>query len=134
MFWKRKPVTHAALLWLLVGFGAGALVAILAYASMVSRLRTGVVEARPPRDASVRQQQPPTLFGTVVSFDGTILKVDSKQPFDEVIVESDTKLTTVGGSSVSAARLTPGAVVTATGVDVGDGRLSAVAIVILQDR
>lgn len=134
MFWKRKPVTHAALLWVLVGIAAGTLGAAMAYASLLSSLRTGIVEARPPKDASARQQQPPTLFGTVVSFDGTTLKVDSKQAYDEVIVESDTKITTVGGSDVSASALEPGVVVTATGVDLGARRLSAVAIVILENR
>lgn len=133
MFW-RKPVTHATVLWVLVGMAAGALIGVLAYASALSRLRSGIVEARPPRNAQERRQQPPTLFGTVLAFDGTILKVESKQPYDEVVVESDTQLTTVGGSPVPASELRPGAVVTATGKDLGSGRLSAFAIVILENR
>lgn len=134
MFWKRKPVTHAALLWVLVGMGAGALLGVLAYASVMSNLRSGIVEAKPSKNAAERRQQPPTLFGTVVSFDGTILVIDSKQPYDQVIVESDTSLSTVGGSAVPTDELRPGVVVTATGKDLGDRRLSAIAIVILEDR
>ena len=113
MFWKRKPVTHAALLWVLVGVAAGTLIAVVAYASALSRLRAGVVEARPARHADARRQQPPTLFGTVTAFDGVVLKVESKQEYDEVVVETDTGISTVGGSSVPASRLRPGVVVTA---------------------
>jgi multidrug efflux pump subunit AcrA (membrane-fusion protein) len=134
MFW-RKPVTHAAALWVLVGAAAGGLIAVMAYASAISHLRKGVVEARPSKsDVTIPQQQPPSLFGTVDSFDGTVLKVDSKQPYDEVIIESDTTISTVGGSAVPTSELKAGAVVTATGKDLGDRRLSAYAIVILESR
>jgi len=134
MFW-RKPVTHATVLWALVGAGAGALIAVMAYASALSNLRKGVVEARPPKSGiELRQPHPPTLFGTIVSFDGTTVKIDSKQPYDEVVLESDTTISTVGGSDVPSSELKPGAVVTATGGDLGDRRLSAIAIVILENR
>ena len=134
MFW-RKPVTHATVLWTLVGVAAGALIAVMAYASALSRVRDGIVQARPPKaGAERRQPQPPTMFGTIVSFDGTAAKVASQQPYDEIVVESDTSITTVGGSAVPSSELKPGAVVTATGKDLGDGRLSAVAIVILEAR
>src|SRR6188472_97842 len=134
MFW-RKPVTHAAALWVLVGAAAGGLIAVMAYASAISHLRKGVVEARPSKsDVTIPQQQPPSLFGTVDSFDGTVLKVDSKQPYDEVIIESDTTISTVGGSAVPTSELKASAVVTATGKDLGDRRLSAYAIVILESR
>lgn len=133
MFW-RKPVTHAAALWVLVGVAAGALIGVLAYASALASIRSGIVEARPARDAAGRETHPPTLFGTIIAFDGTLLKVDSKQSFDEVVVESDTRVTTVGGSDVPTSELRPGAVVTATGKDMGGGRLSAYAIVILENR
>jgi len=133
MFWKR-PVTYAVTLWLLVGMAAGALIAVLAYASILSGIRKDVVEARPAKSAVEAYIQPPTLFGTIVSFDGTIMKVDSKQPYDEVVIESDTSISTVGGSDVPSSELKPGAVVTVAGVDMEDGRLSAIAVVILQDR
>lgn len=133
MFWKKRPITHAAALWVLVGAAAGGLIAVLAYASALSGLKKDVVEARPPKSV-MRPEQPPTLFGTVTTFDGTVLKVDSKQPYDEVIVESDTEISTVGGSAVPSSELKPGIVVTVTGKDLGDGRLSAVAIVILEGR
>jgi len=133
MFWKKRPITHAEALWVLVGAAAGGLIAVLAYTSALSGIRNGAVEAKPARTV-VRPEQPPTLFGTVVAFDGTIVKVDSKQPYDAIVVESDTEITTVGGSAVPSSELKPGAVVTATGKDLGDRRLSAAAIVILQDR
>jgi len=133
MFWKKRPVTHAVGLWLLVLAAAAGLVTVVSYVALLSDLRKGVVEARPARTV-VHPEQPPTLFGTVVAFDGAIMDVDTKQPYDEVIVESDTTITTVGGSAVPTSELKPGAVVTVTGKDLGGGRLSAVAIVILQDR
>ena len=132
MFW-RKPVTHATVLWVLVGVAAGAFVAVMAYASALAHVRQGIVEARPAKSGE-KLPQPPTLFGTVVSFDGTVVKVDSKQPFDEIVLESDTTITTVGGSAVDSSALKAGAVVTATGLDIGGGRLSAIAIVILENR
>ena len=134
MFWHRKPVTHAVVLWVLVGMAAGALISVLAYASLLSSLRNGAVEARPPKGPVGLQQQPPTLFGTVVEFDRRVVKIESKQAYDELIVESDTTITTVGGSPVPASELKPGTVLTATGSDLGDRRLSAVAIVILEAR
>jgi len=133
MFWKKRPITHAAALWVLVGAAAGALIAVLSYAAALSDIRKGTVQPLPLRVVT-RPEQPPTLFGAVVAFDGTVMTVDSKQPYDEVIVESDTAITTVGGSAVPSSELKPGAIVTATGKDLGDGRLSAVAIVILETR
>ena len=134
MFWHRKPVTHAVVLWVLVGMAAGALISVLAYASLLSSLRNGAVEARPPKGPGGLQQQPPTRFGTVVEFDGRVVKMESTQAYDELIVEADTTITTVGGSPVPASELKPGTVLTATGSDLGDRRLSAVAIVILEAR
>lgn len=135
MFW-RKPVTHAAALWVLVGAAAGALIAVLSYMAALSGVREGVVQARPPRDAAAvtARALPPTLFGTVISFDGTVIRVESKQSFEEVVVESDTAVSTVGGSDVPTSAIAPGVKLTAAGVDLGDGRLSAVAIVILENR
>ncbi len=135
MFW-RKPVTHATALWVLVGIAGLALLATLAYANALAKTRSGIVQAYPPRDASARdaRQHPPTLFGTVVSFDGTIVRIASKQDYDEIVVESDTAISTVGGSAVPSSEIRPGAVLTATGSDLGDRRLSAVSIVILENR
>lgn len=134
MFWKRKPITHAAGLWALVGLAAAGLIAVMSYAAVMADRRAAAPEAMPEPAAPVRQEQPPSLFGTVVSFDGTVLRVDSKQPYDEVIVTSETSITTVGGSETSASELKPGTVITATGRDAGDRRLSAAAIVILESR
>jgi hypothetical protein len=130
MFWKKRPITHAAGLWLLVLAAAAALAVVIAYASSAP-FSKGV---RPSGEESVYVPpvQPPTLFGTVVSFDGTVLKVESKQPYEEVVIEAGTKITTVGGSEVSSSALVPGAIVTATGRTVGEGRLAAVAVVILE--
>ena len=130
MFWKKRPITHAVGLWLLVLAAAAALVLLIAYASSAP-FSKGV----PPSGSQsvyVPPVQPPTLFGTVVAFDGTVLKVDSKQPYDEVVIEAGTRITTIGGSEVSSAALVPGATVTATGRSVGDRRLAAEAIVILE--
>lgn len=133
MFRTRKPITHAALLWILVGLAAAFAIALLIRALISPDVMDGAVES--PRAATFTEvQQPPTLFGTVVSFDGTIIKLDSKQPYDEVIIGSDTKISTVGGSTAASSDLEPGVVLTAAGKDLGDRRMSAVAVVILENR
>lgn len=131
MFWKRKPVTHAIALWILVGLAAAGLVALLAYLSLLTGLRKGVVEARPAKTSAI-QEQPPTLFGRITAVEGGVIRIDSKQPFGQVLFDADTDITSVGGSAASAEDLRVGAVVTATGKDLGDGRMAAAAIVILQ--
>lgn len=132
MFW-RKPVTHAAALWVLVGMAAGAMIAVLCYMAALSSIREGVVEARPSK-AGARLEQPPTLFGTVAAVGAGVLYVDSKQPYDEILFDTDTDVSTVGGSEASLESLAAGAVVTATGKDLGGRKLAATAIVILQEN
>ena len=132
MFW-RKPVTHAAALWVLVGMAAGAMIAVLCYMTALASVREGIVEARPPRTGT-RLEQPPTLFGTVTAVAADVIYVDSKQPYDEILVDADTDITTVGGSEAGRERLKAGTVVTATGKDVGGRKLAATTIVILQEN
>lgn len=133
MFWMRKPITHATLLWILVGVAVAAATALLIQASVPPDLREGLVES-PLSTIFTEAQLPSTLFGTVVSFDGTIIKLDSKQPYDEVIIESDTTISNVGGSPAATSNLKTGVVLTATGKDLGDRRMSAIAVVILENR
>lgn len=131
MFW-RKPVTHAAALWVLVGIAAAAMIAALGYMAALSSIREGAVEARPSMTGA-RLEHPPTLFGTVTAVGAGVLYVDSKQPYDEILFGADTDITTVGGSEASSERLKAGAVVTATGKDLGGRKLAATVIVILQE-
>lgn len=134
MFWKRKPVTHAIELWILVGLAAAGFVAAAGYFALLTDLREGAAQAMPPKSVGLTQAQPPSLFGTVVSVDGHLLKVDSKQDFNRVLFDEDTTITSVGGQKRVAADLVPGAVITAAGKDLGAGKLGAAAIVILDGR
>jgi len=136
MFWKRKPVTHAVALWILVGLAAAGLIGVAGYFSVLANLRQGVPQAKPSpgAEAGARQEQPPSLFGTIVSVDGRLLKVDSKQGFTEVLFDEDTSITSVGGQERPASDLVAGAVITATGKDLGGGKMDAAAIVILDAR
>lgn len=134
MFWKRKPITHAVALWVLVGLAAAGLICVLGYFSVLTNLRKGVVQAKPPNNPGSAQEQPPSLFGTIVSVDGATIMVDSKQAFTSILYDEDTSITSVGGQARPASALAAGAVVTATGKDLGAGKLGASAIVILQER
>lgn len=127
-----KPLPRAALAWTLVALAAAALAAGLMYRAALADVRGGVAEARPPQQPSERRPAPPTLFGTVLSFDGTTLKVDSKQPFGEVAVDAETAVRSAEGSEIASSGLVPGATVTASGRDLGDGRMAAYAIVLLR--
>jgi len=134
MFWQRKPITHAVALWILVGLAAATLVAVLGYFSMLTNLRQGVVQAQPPKNSGTVQAQSPSLFGTIVSIDGQLLKIDSKQAFTEILFDGDTSITSVGGRARSTSDLKAGMVITATGKDLGNGELGAAAIVILENE
>lgn len=132
MFWKRLPVTHAVGLWLLVA--AAAVGAVLGYRSMFADLRQGEVQAKPGvsvTPAAVIPEQVPSLFGTIVSVDGNLLAIDSKQPFTQILIDAHTTVTSVGGEKRAASDLAAGAVITATGKDLGDGKMGAAAIVIM---
>lgn len=135
MFWKRLPVTHAVGLWILLA--AAALGAVLGYRSMFRGLRRGEVPAAPtvrPAPNAVIQDQAPTAFGTIVAAGDGRLTIDSKQAFKEILVDARTAITSVGGEARAASDLTPGAVITATGKDLGGGKLAAAAVVILDKR
>lgn len=134
MFWKRKPVTHAIALWILVGLAAAGLVAVAGYFLVMANLRKDAIRPTTTPNAAFEQGQHPSLFGTVVSVDGRVIKIDSKQGFTELLVDQDTSITSVGGQVRSSADLVPGAVITATGKDLGGGEMGAAAIVILDSR
>jgi hypothetical protein len=128
----RKPVTHAAALWILVGMAAGSLVATMAYMALLTGIREGAVQVFPPKTGTVPQEQLPSLFGTVLSVEADGLTVDSKQPYRRIAVDESTQITTVGGAASALAEIRPGAIVTATGKDAGGDTLLAVALVVLE--
>ena len=132
MFWKRKPITHAIALWILVGAAAAALIAVLGYFSALTNSRRSPVQAVPVKNPGSYQAQSPSLFGTIISVDGRLLKIDSKQAYTEVLFDEDTSITSVGGQARPASDLVAGTVITATGKDLGGGELGAAAIVILE--
>ena len=134
MFWKRKPVTHAVALWILVGVAAAGLAAVAGYFSVLANLRKDVLQAKPPLHPGLSQEKEPSLFGTVVSVEGGLLHVDSKQGFSQILFDEDTSITSVGGQERPASDLAVGAVITATGKDLGGGKMGAAAIVILDGR
>jgi hypothetical protein len=127
---RRKLVTHAISLWVLVVLAATVFAFVVGYLATLSRLEnggTGVFRR------SVGSQRLPTLVGTVtqVEADG-VLRVASKQAFTEIRLASDTEVTTVGGGAVDPSTIGVGAVVTATGLDLGDGVMLARAVVMLK--
>lgn len=133
MWWKRKPVTHAAALWMLVVAAAVLLGLILGYVVTLTNLRKGIPRVFPPKRSAERERLP-TLFGTVTSVDpGGVIAVDSKQEYDLVLADDITAVTSLGGAPFDLSRLQPGALITATGKDVGGRRMLAEAIVVLKD-
>jgi hypothetical protein len=130
-FWKRKPVTHALALWILVGLAGAALLGLLAWLSLLKDLRTGGPRVFPPRAAPL-QEALPSLFGKVcsVSADGR-LTVVSKQEYDAVLVDDGTVISAIGGAALRLSDIHVGAVITATGKDLGDRTLAAAAVTIV---
>lgn len=128
----RKPVTHAAALWMLVGLAAGMLLAVLAYVSLLANVGKVGVRVFPPRSPKPTEQLP-SLFGTVIAVEGEEVTVESKQPFTKLVVDGGTSLTSVGGAAMALSDIRLGAVITATGKDLGGGTLAATAVVVLEN-
>lgn len=128
----RKPVTHAAALWMLVGLAAGMLLAVLAYASLLANVGKVGVRVFPPRSPKPAEQLP-SLFGTVIAVEGEEVAVESKQPFKKLVIDKATSLTSVGGAEMALSDIRLGAVITATGKDLGNGKLAATAVVVLEN-
>ena len=135
MFWKRKPVTHAAALWVIIVLGAAGLATVWAYfADLTHPQPVTTAPAHPGGPAPAAAPQQPTLFGTVKAVAGSTLTIDSKQPFTQITLQAGTAVTSVGGAARAISDLSVGDVITATGKDLGGGKLEAAAIVILQDH
>lgn len=129
--WHRKPVTHAAALWAAVGFAVVLLIVFFGYSAMLSRIESGTVGTKPLAARPAREL--PSLFGTVLSAEDGVLRVDSKQPFHTVFVDDVTGVKLLDGSSFPLSGIEPGMKIMATGYDAGDGELLADAVVILSE-
>ena len=131
MWWKRKPVTHAAALWTLVVVAAALLGAMVGYITVLTDLKKGIPRVFPPKRSAA--EAPPSLFGTVCAFgDDGAITVASKQPFMTVIVDENTTITSVGGVTLGLSDITLNSLITATGKDVGDRRLLAEAVAVVE--
>ncbi len=131
MWWKRKPVTHAAALWTLVVVAAALLGALFGYIAVLTDLKKGIPRVFPPKRPAA--EAPPSLFGTVCATlaDGTII-VASKQPFAAVVVDENTAITSVGGGTLGLSDIAVKALITATGKDIGNRRLLAEAVAVVE--
>lgn len=128
-FHRRKLATHAVALWLLVVVGAVGFAGLVGYLATLSRLEAG----RPSRLGAREDVRLPTLLGTVTAVepDG-FLRVDSKQAFRVIRLSDDTDVTALGGGRIDPKTIGVGALVTATGHDLGDGQMLARAVVVLK--
>lgn len=126
--WHRKPVTHAAILWVLVGFAALMLIVFSAYAKNLASIKSGEVQAKPAKAREAKSL--PSAFGTVMSFDGSTITIDSKQAYGRILIDELTEVSVVGGEPFDLAGLEAGMTVMATGNDAGDA-IIADALVIL---
>lgn len=129
--WHRKPVTHAATLWALVAFAAFLLLVFLSYSKELTAVKTGVLDAKPAK--TQMRESLPTVFGTVVSFDGQVIGVESKQGFSQILVDDVTNVTDLKGNAYILTDLKEGATVVATGNTVELETLLADALVILSE-
>ncbi len=130
---NRKPVAHSVALWVLCGLVVSMLLAAWGYFSVLARLRRDVVQAKAPKSASSMQERQPSLFGMISGIQGRRLKVESKQGYTEILFDEDTAISSGAGKALSDSQLSVGAVITATGKDLGGGRMGAAAIVVLDD-
>lgn len=129
--WHKKPVTHAAILWVLVAFALLMLLVFGTYSRRLAEIRMGAVQAKSLRMRV--QRSLPSVFGTVTAFDGGTIEVESRQPFERIIVDDVTDVSRVGGGTFNLARLKPGMTVMATGHEDGT-TLVADALVILTEE
>lgn len=128
---KKSVRTHAVALWSIVGICVVLLVMMSAYVALVTRISAGTRLANSSQNTAGTATQP-SLFGTVVTILASdAISIESKQPFDTVLIDEITKISALGGSPFQWSDLRPGATLTATGKDLGDGRMTANAIVVL---
>lgn len=129
--WHKKPVTHAATLWALVAFAAFLLIVFFSYSKELTSIKEGVREAKATK---VRTQVSlPAVFGTVLSFDGRMIEVESKQNFSRIMTDDVTSVTDINGDAYTLSHVKPGATVMATGKSIDADTLVADALVILTE-
>ena len=131
MFFRRKKVrTHAVALWSLVGACVVLLLVMIGYIIIATKIDSGTMRSKPARGAA----DAPSLFGTVLGISGEgVLTIDSKQPFNTVLVDELTTTSAIGGLPFQASDLRPGAIMTATGKDIGNRTLRADALVVISN-
>jgi hypothetical protein len=127
-------------LWLLAGAWLSLLIVMIAYIFVVQHMATsvgqqaGVKAGIPVPKTIVRPVSLPSLFGTVVAIDADkVITVTSKQPYTAVVTAGVTKVISMNGTPFDLAQLHPGAVISATGHDLGHGRLQAVSIAVVSN-
>lgn len=129
--WHKRLVTHAATLWALVAFAMLLLVVFGMYSKKLTSIREGAVEATPIKTQAVASL--PTVFGSVISYDGQVIELKTKQAFSRILVDELTETSTIGGSAFDLRTLQPGMTIMATGNAEGAETLLADALVVLTD-
>jgi hypothetical protein len=131
MWWKKKPVTHAIGLWILVGVSILILAATTVYSIILARTIKGLPTVFPIRDNASETNRNQTVYGRVLSVNGDTFAIDSKQPYGLVLIDDLTNVTMIAGGGTHRSSIVAGSLITATGKDLGAGHLRADAIVIL---
>jgi hypothetical protein len=129
---RRKVSAPIVGLWSLVGSALVLLIAAAVYAALLVRATAGVPTVFPLRHP-ITAAELPSVFGTVTALQGTDLSLETKQPFPTVMTDNLTHFAALGGQALSLSNIRVGAVITATGKDLGGGRLAANAIVVIKD-
>ncbi len=133
MWWKKKPVTHATALWILIGTAAAVLLVIAWYILALTRLASGLPAVYPAKTRPTGVTVLPSLFGRVKGISSGRLEIDSKQPFTSVLYDETTAVTSIAGGPFDITTLKLGAIITATGKDSGNGALAAAAIAVIEN-
>jgi hypothetical protein len=129
---RRKISVPLVSLWSLVGSALVLLIAAAVYVAFLVRATAGISTAYPLRHP-ITAAELPSVFGTVTALQGTDLSLETKQPFPTLATDNLTHFASLGGQVLSLSDLHVGAVITATGKDLGGGRLAADAVVVIKD-
>lgn len=129
---RRKIAFPTVGLWSLVGSAIVLLIVASVYIALLVRAGTGipaVFSSRQPITAA----ELPSVFGIVTNLQNSDILLETKQPFPTIATDDLTRFSNLMGQVMTFGDIKIGAVVTATGKDLGGGRLAANAIVIIKN-
>lgn len=130
---RRKFSAHAITLWSLISLAAVVLLGSAVYVVLLVKAASSLQASGPVRHL-VTAAELPSAFGTVTGLaGGSELLIQTKQPYRTIVSDELTRFAALGGGDVTYDDIRVGAVIAATGKDIGGGQLLAEAVTVIKN-